>query len=423
MDQVQGGEPHVRVRRRDVDPVVVVPERAGGVGVGVAVVLELARIRDVVGVAVVLRQRRRAVEVRGRVRPVAQLRVHVRQLVALPHDCRAAPAGDDRRARDDAVVSPEFGLQARQDLGADLPLGQFVVVGRRVRVHRLQHRRHGERDRERLGQPAGRDAVAQRQLRPCDPLGGQQQCGAGEQPQFQQLPSSELHVLPPEEPELVWEFERSNFACDVPAVNPNRITLIRKAVQTGRSVNCRPVLRGVASQPDCLLVEVWLTAPPGGPQGDAGKRTGGVSPIVQRRPRAMDGLRRSIQSAYVEAASSRRRCGARAGPSRGPSSPRLTSSGRERGGRRPRAERVRTLRGPSRRYCDRTAARATSLAYGPVGGPSDRLDAFPVRWCGDAGGVLSWPRTEGRRLDGPAIRSNAAEGHNREPLARRPVTP
>ena len=139
-----------------------------------------------------------------------------------------------------------------------------------------------------------------------------------------------------------------------------------------------------------------------------------ASPTSHGRPPSL------IQSAYVEAASSRRRCGARAGPSRGPSSPRLTSPGRERGGRRPRAERVRTLRGPSRRYCDRTAARARSLAYGP----SDRLDAFPVRRCGDAGGVFCRGRARraGGWLDGPAIRSNAAEGHNREPLARCPVS-
>jgi hypothetical protein len=54
-DDVEGRQPHVGVGGGDVDTVVVVPERARVVGVRVAVVLELPRLRDVVGVAVVLR--------------------------------------------------------------------------------------------------------------------------------------------------------------------------------------------------------------------------------------------------------------------------------------------------------------------------------------------------------------------------------
>ena len=67
---------HVGVLRRDPDGVVVVPERARGVVVRVVVVLPLSRLCHVARIAVVLRKRGRPVQVRRRVRRVAERRMH-----------------------------------------------------------------------------------------------------------------------------------------------------------------------------------------------------------------------------------------------------------------------------------------------------------------------------------------------------------
>src|SRR4029079_13592814 len=86
------------VVRRDVDSVVVVPEGAGVVYVRVVVVLERARRRDVARVAVVLRQRARAVEVRRGPHLVADLRMRAGQVAGLADDGRPTLVDVDRRA-------------------------------------------------------------------------------------------------------------------------------------------------------------------------------------------------------------------------------------------------------------------------------------------------------------------------------------
>ena len=92
------GQAHVGVLGGVVHAVVVVPERPGVLLVRVDVPLGLADLRDVAGVPVVLRLRRRAVQVRRGPRVVVEERVHGRQLVRLHHRERRAALGVDRRA-------------------------------------------------------------------------------------------------------------------------------------------------------------------------------------------------------------------------------------------------------------------------------------------------------------------------------------
>ena len=99
--------------------VVVVPERRGVLIVRVVVVERAAGGDHVHRVAVVLG------------RDVAAVQVHVgleRQRVALAHDDLAALAGADRRARVDALVAVDRGLEAGQDLGHALADRDLVGV-------------------------------------------------------------------------------------------------------------------------------------------------------------------------------------------------------------------------------------------------------------------------------------------------------
>ena len=186
------GEAHVGVVRRDVDAVVVVPERAGVLDVRVLVVLERARRRDVARVAVVLRQRARPVKVRRGPDVVTELRMTVGQRADLAHDGLAVLVDVDRRPRRHPVVAPDRRLAVRQDLRLHLLLGDREVV--RIAHGHLRRRQrrlpaHGERRR----QLALRQTIRDRELRASDALGRQHQCCAAEQTHLQQVTTTEIH--------------------------------------------------------------------------------------------------------------------------------------------------------------------------------------------------------------------------------------
>jgi hypothetical protein len=146
---VETCEPPPDLGTREVHAVVVVPERGRPLAVREGVVegaladdvqhvvstvasvsrpVAPDRRHDVCGVAVVFRRGDAAVEVDHR---------RHRQLVAVADDGAAAAPGLYGGTGEDAVVGPDFGLQARQYLGVGDPLGDLVVVGVRVGARRL----------------------------------------------------------------------------------------------------------------------------------------------------------------------------------------------------------------------------------------------------------------------------------------------
>ena len=160
VEQVQAGQAHVGVRRRVVDAVVVVPERAGVLGRRVPVVLVLAGGGRVARVAVVLRERRVPVQVhRGLRRAVAQHGVLPRDVVVVPDEHGTPALRVDRRARRRAAVAPDQRLrEPREDRHLRLPHVELVVVdlrGDRVTPGRMRGvdpgARHGQRGPRRLG--------------------------------------------------------------------------------------------------------------------------------------------------------------------------------------------------------------------------------------------------------------------------------
>ena len=118
------GEAAVGVLGGVVHAVVVVPERPGVLEVRVPVVLVLPGVRDVVGVAVVLRERCGPVQVGRRLEGVPELRVGVGQAVD--------DADLDRQAGVDGVGAVDVDDRAGDADGA-LDAG---VVDVRVAVHR-----------------------------------------------------------------------------------------------------------------------------------------------------------------------------------------------------------------------------------------------------------------------------------------------
>ena len=109
---------------------------------------------DVAGVAVVLRQGRRAVQVGGGPRHVAQGRVLGRQLVDLADDDRPVALHPDGRPGHRAVVGEHRRLDPGQDLPLDLLLGDLVDVAPADATDRLQYRGAAEGQRVRLRDPA-----------------------------------------------------------------------------------------------------------------------------------------------------------------------------------------------------------------------------------------------------------------------------
>ena len=160
VDQVVlAGQAHGDVLRRVVQAVVVVPERPLRLPVRVAVVLPLPRVRDVAGVPVVLRQRRRAVQVHRGPGRVPQRRVLRRKVVDEPDARLASLGGADRGPGHRPVVTPHRRLVAGEDVGQDGLHRQPVVVGGEVLPQRLEHRRDAEGNGVRRRQLALRHAV------------------------------------------------------------------------------------------------------------------------------------------------------------------------------------------------------------------------------------------------------------------------
>ena len=142
---VLGGETGVGVLGRVVDAVVVVPQRAGRLEVREVVLLPVVRRGDVAGVAVVLRQRGRTVQVGGDLDRGAERRVRGRQLVVHRHHDLGALAHLDRRSGDVPAVAEDRRLVAGGDHGGTR-LGLDVVVrGVADRLVRLDHRRSDKR--------------------------------------------------------------------------------------------------------------------------------------------------------------------------------------------------------------------------------------------------------------------------------------
>ena len=108
-ERVEPGQSGVHVLGSDVVLVVVVPKRAGCLPVGIVVVLDEAGTGDVIGIAVVLGQRRRAVQVRGGAECPRLEQAGLRERVADPHLGPGALLRPDGRAREDSVVPRHCG--------------------------------------------------------------------------------------------------------------------------------------------------------------------------------------------------------------------------------------------------------------------------------------------------------------------------
>ena len=219
VQDVHRRQPVVGVLRGVVHAVVVVPERASRLAVRVEVGLHLAGEGDVGRVAVVLRQRRGAVQV-GRGRPLPRvrrvLRGHLRvlvrrgrrplQAVGLPHHHGAALVHPQRRAGHEAVVAEDRRLEARQDLQhperlhhvvAGVPAGDPVRALHVPPARRPRLRRPDERERE-LGGQLARGHPARGRLRQA---GSFQWQGEGRSPHhadLEQVAARQIHgVFPP----------------------------------------------------------------------------------------------------------------------------------------------------------------------------------------------------------------------------------
>ena len=194
------GQPVVHVVGRLVQRVVVVPERARGLLVRVDVGLLRADRSEVLGVPVVERLRRRAVQVGG-------VGVSLRQGVDVLDDGdRAVPGLPDRRARDHAVEGEQ--AARREGLGKDLELLlelRQLEVGPTVAPedagqHRGYRQRLAEvRELRRVGRRVPVDHASGRSLQ-ADALGGAgesaqerrcRECAAPGQTQAEQLATCE----------------------------------------------------------------------------------------------------------------------------------------------------------------------------------------------------------------------------------------
>ena len=148
--------------------VVVVPERPPGLLVRVDVVLVLPRVADVARIAVVLRQRRRPVQVHRRPRRVLQHRVGRGKAVDEADDRGATAGRFHGGAGDLAVVAPHGRLEPRKDIGDERLHRDPVVVRHAVRsgidpaADRSKHRRLREGDGERQRQCAAGHVVGGR---------------------------------------------------------------------------------------------------------------------------------------------------------------------------------------------------------------------------------------------------------------------
>ena len=228
-ERVEAGEALVDVLCREVDAVVVVPERAhrlvdvagrregldgeSGQRVRVVLVVEEPRIEEVRGEAVALGRRMAVVEMCRDLRD-AEAHVIRRQLVVHAHEDRLTVRGMVGRSGDDAVVAPDgvhrqLGMEtvlrlARTDL-VELLWQEFVpplmndasrLAGSRVRLglRRRRHRRLGLEDgRDRQRRDEGRRGRAAR--RAGDPRA--QSSFRDEQSARRQ--QSELHQVTPAE--------------------------------------------------------------------------------------------------------------------------------------------------------------------------------------------------------------------------------
>ncbi len=214
------GQSAVGVLRRVVHAVVVVPERPGVLEVGVPVVLVVPGLRDVVRVAVVLRQGRRAVQVGRRAEAVAPLRVGRGEPVDDPHLDRQAAVGGvrpvdvDDRAGDahralhavvvDVGVPVHRGLEARQDVRLGLlldhreeaVLAPGAVLQRALQDAATQLRTRRELGGERLGGVGGRQG-ADRPGRGGAAERQHQAAADDERAAQEELAAAEAHRAPP----------------------------------------------------------------------------------------------------------------------------------------------------------------------------------------------------------------------------------
>ncbi len=183
------GEAHVDVLGGVVEPVVVVPEGARRLPVRVLVVLVGARVGDVAGVAVVLREGRGPVQVDRRPGGVAQLRVDRRQVVDLSHHGPAAAHHLERRARDLSVVTPHRSPEARDHLDQGGLHGHPEVVRGGVGPHRRDRPRYRERQGEGRRQRALGDPVGEDQRPRHRAVQGQRHRGASHDRQLHDVPT------------------------------------------------------------------------------------------------------------------------------------------------------------------------------------------------------------------------------------------
>ncbi len=197
MHLVLPGQTHVDVLRSVVEPVVVVPEGARRLPVRVAVVLPVTGVGDVAGIAVVLRQGGRPVQVDRGPRRVPELRVNGGQVVDLTHHDLAAALRVEGGTRDRPVVPPHRRGQPGDHLDRRRPHLDPVVVGGRVGPHRSHHRWDPERQGERRRQSALGDPVREHQRLGDGPLQGQRHGRPSQHREFHDVSSCQFHYPPP----------------------------------------------------------------------------------------------------------------------------------------------------------------------------------------------------------------------------------
>jgi hypothetical protein len=198
-------EPHVGVLRGVVHAVVVVPEGPRVLLVRVDVALGLADLGDVAGVPVVLRLRRRAVQVRRGPGVVAPERVRRGQLVGLHDRERRTALGVDRRPGSGRPLAGEPIAEDRGLVpGQDRHLPRALLEGDGAAAAPVDDRR----DRERLGvggrKPARRDLA--HGLRTDDALEGECERRCPQRGELQHVPTGHLcldHLNPSARGQLV----------------------------------------------------------------------------------------------------------------------------------------------------------------------------------------------------------------------------
>ena len=123
---VERGQSRIDVLGGEVLIMVVVPQSAGILPVRISVGLDVAGRRRVVGIAVVLRQRRRAVQVGHGAEGAGMQQAFGRQCVANAHLAPGALPSPNGRPWEDAVVAGDRGRQARHKLRLAKFLGECV---------------------------------------------------------------------------------------------------------------------------------------------------------------------------------------------------------------------------------------------------------------------------------------------------------